>query len=52
MKEIWNSLGNVHKVTAGETMAEYMIIRRENGKEFSYAIRFQNIDGEWKMYEF
>lgn len=52
MKEIEKSMGNIHKVKAGETMAEYMIIRKKNGKEFSYAIRFQNIEGEWKMYEF
>jgi len=43
---------NIYKVKAGETTAEYMIIKKKNGKEFSYAIRFQNIDGEWKMYEF
>ena len=52
MKEIGKSIGNIHKVKAGETAAEYMIIKKKNGKEFSYAIRFQNIDGEWKMYEF
>jgi len=52
MKEIGRSMGNIRKVKAGETMAEYMTIRKESGKEYSYAIRFQNIDGEWKMYEF
>jgi hypothetical protein len=52
MKEIGRSMGDIHKVKAGQTMAEYMIIRKENRKEYSYAIRFQNIDGEWKMYEF
>jgi hypothetical protein len=52
MKEIGKSLGKIHKVKVGETRAEYMIIKKKNGKEFSYAIRFQNIDGEWKMYEF
>jgi hypothetical protein len=52
MKEIAKSMGNIHKVKAGETMAEYMVIRKENGKEYSYAVRFQNIDGEWKMYGF
>ena len=45
-------MGNIHKVKVGETMAEYMIIRKKDGKEFSYAIRFHNIDDEWKMYEF
>ena len=52
MKEIGRSMGNIHEVKASETMAEYMIIRKESGKEYSYAIRFQNIDGEWKLYEF
>lgn len=52
MKEIGKSMGNILKVKASETMAEYMIIKKKNGKELSYAIRFQNIDGEWKMYEF
>ncbi len=52
MKEIGKSLGKIHKVKVGERRAEYMIIKKKNGKEFSYAIRFQNIDGEWKMYEF
>jgi hypothetical protein len=52
IKEIAKSMGNIHKVKAGETMAEYMIIRKENGKEFSYDLRFHNIDGEWKMEEF
>lgn len=52
MEEIVKPMGNIHMVKASETMAEYMIIRKESGKEYSYAIRFQNIDGEWKMYEF
>jgi hypothetical protein len=52
MKEIGRSMGNIHKVKTGETTAEYMIIKKKDGKEISYAIRFQNIDGEWKMYEF
>jgi hypothetical protein len=52
MKEIARSMGKIHKVKAGETTAEYMIIRKENGKEFSYDLRFHNIDGEWKMEEF
>ena len=52
MKEIGKSMGNIHKVKASETMAEYMIIRKEKGKEISYGIYFHNIDGEWKMREF
>jgi hypothetical protein len=49
MKEIVKLMGNIHKVKASETMAEYMIIRKEKGKEISYGIYFHNIDGEWKM---
>jgi hypothetical protein len=52
MKEIGKLMGNIHKVKASETMAEYMIIRKEKGKEISYGIYFHNIDGEWKMREF
>ena len=52
MKEIGKSMGNIHKVKAGETMAEYMIIREKEGKEISYGIYFHNLDGEWKMREF
>lgn len=52
MKEIGKSIGNIYKVKAGETMAEYMIIRNEKGKEISYGIYFHNIDEEWKMREF
>jgi len=52
MKEIGRSMGDIHKVKAGETRAEYMIIRKERGKEISFGINFHNIDGEWKMQEF
>lgn len=52
MKEIGKSMGDIHKVKASETMAEYMIIRKEKGKEISYGIYFHNIDGEWKLREF
>jgi hypothetical protein len=52
MKEIGRSMGDIHKVKSGETMAEYMIIRKEQGGEISYGIYFHNIDGEWKMEEF
>ncbi len=52
MKEIEESMINLHKVKASETTAEYAIIRRKDGKEFSYALRFHNIDGEWKLEEF
>jgi hypothetical protein len=52
MKEIGRSMGHIHKVKSSETMAEYMIIRKEKGKEISYGIHFHNVDGEWKMREF
>ena len=52
MKEIGKSMGDILKVKVGETMAEYMIIRKENGKEYSYGIYFHNIDGEWKILKF
>jgi hypothetical protein len=52
MKEIGKSMGNIHKVKRGETRAEYMIIRKERGKDISFGINFHNIDGEWKMQEF
>jgi len=34
MKEIGRSIGDIHKVKAGETMAEYMIIRKKKAKRF------------------
>jgi tetratricopeptide (TPR) repeat protein len=52
MKEIGRSMGDIRKVKSGETMAEYMIIRNEQGIDISYGIYFHNIDGEWKMQEF
>ncbi len=52
MKEIGRSMSHIHKVKSSETMAEYMIIRKEKGKEISYGIHFHNVDGEWKMREF
>lgn len=52
IREIGKEIGNIVKVSSDETMAEYMIIRKENGKEYSYGIYFHNIDGEWKMQEF
>jgi len=52
LKEIGRELGNIHKVKVGETRAEYMIIRKEKGKEISFGIYFHNLDGEWKIQEF
>jgi hypothetical protein len=52
MREIGKRTGRIQRISAGEKEAEYEIIRKENGKEYSYGIYFHNIDGEWKMREF
>jgi len=52
MKEIGKDLGNIEKISAGRNEAEYHILRKEEGKEYSYGIHFHNMDGEWKMGEF
>ncbi len=52
LKEIGGEIGKLEKVSAGKNEAEYMIIRKENDKEFAYEIHFYNLDGEWKMQEF
>jgi len=52
MKEIGKDLRDIEKISAGDKEAEYHILRKRQGKEYSYGIHFHNIDGEWKMREF
>jgi tetratricopeptide (TPR) repeat protein len=52
MKEIAKDLRDIEKISAGDKEAEYQILRKQNGKVYSYGIYFHNIDGEWKMSEF
>lgn len=52
MREIGKRMGRIQRISAGETEAEYEIIKKENGEEYSYGIYFHNMDGEWKMREF
>ena len=52
MKEIGKDLRDIEKISAGDKEAEYHILRKEKGKEYSFGIHFHNIDGEWKMSEF
>jgi len=52
MKEIGEEMGSMVRVSGSEREARYGVKRIENGKEYTYEIRFYNIDGEWKMQEF
>ncbi len=52
MKEIGKDLRDIEKISAGDKEAEYHILKKRQGKEYSYGIYFHNIDGEWKMREF
>jgi hypothetical protein len=52
MKEIEKDLRDIEKISAGDQEAEYQILRKQKGKDYSYSVRFQNIDGEWKLREF
>ncbi|MBI4825657.1 MAG: hypothetical protein HY807_04470 [Nitrospirae bacterium] len=56
MREIGETMGDIEKITGNEESAKYRIKRKETyqNKEYDigYSINFQNIDGEWKMYDF
>ncbi|MBI5096093.1 MAG: hypothetical protein HZB32_00280 [Nitrospirae bacterium] len=52
MREIGEKMGSMVRVSGSEREARYGVKRIENGKEYTYEIRFYNINGEWKMQEF
>lgn len=52
MREIGEKMGSMVRVSGNEREARYGVKRIESGKEYTYEIRFYNIDGEWKMQEF
>ena len=52
MKEIGEETGSMVRVSGSEREARYGVKRIENGKEYTFEIRFYNIEGEWKMQEF
>jgi hypothetical protein len=52
MKKIGEDMQPIQKIRQDDKMAEYEIIRDENGKKMSYAIYFVNIFGNWKIDQF
>jgi tetratricopeptide (TPR) repeat protein len=51
-REIGKEMDDIRRVAGSDNSAKYIIRRKQNGAWIAYEIRFQNVDGEWKMFAF